>query len=258
MKILLTSRPFRSGAIVSAAAAVLLTTACGPDESGATGTPAATPTQATPTKAAGNGIEAKSADEILEAAVAAFVQASSVRVKGVTTDGGMTISLDLSLGRSEARGTMQAPVRDKSVSFSFIVTNGRTYLKGPELWRAAAGAPMAHLVGDRWVLLPKKGGDIGDLTQIADLEKFAKDVLRNDQNEKIAKGGTAVIDGTPAIGLVGADGTLYVATTGTPYPLKLVPKKPAKPGEELVFLDYDAPLNLTPPADALDLAKLGQ
>jgi hypothetical protein len=51
---------------------------------------------------------------------------------------------------------------------------------------------------------------------------------------------------------------LRIATSGTPYPLKIVPKKPKTPGEELAFLDYDAPLNVAPPVNALNLDKLGQ
>jgi hypothetical protein len=239
------------------AATALLTAACGPDKSGAAGgTPASTAT--TPTKPAGNGIEAKSADEILSAATAAFARAKSVHLKGTMVDSGETVGLNLSLGAAGARGTVRAPIeKGKSVSISILSTKRNFYLKSQEMWRSVGGAQMADLIGDRWVLIPEKNNaDFKDFERMTDLKKFANDVFKTPGT--VIKGKTTVIDGVPAIGLRGSDGTLYVATTGTPYPLKIVPSKPVKPGEELAFLDYDAPLDVTPPANALDLDKLGQ
>lgn len=251
-------RRFPGGFVAATAATVLLTAACGPDESGATGTPAATPTQAAPTKPAGNGIEAKSADEILSAAKAALAAAKSVHVKGTVVESGETINLDLFLGTEGARGTMGAPIEGKTVSVSILSTKSDFYLKSPQMWRAVGGAPMADLIGDRWVLVPKDdSADFKEFEQLTDLKTVANELF-DTKGDKVTKGETTVIDGVPAIGLVGSDGTLYVATTGTPYPLKIVPKKPKKPGEELAFLDYDAPLDVAPPANALDLSKLGQ
>jgi hypothetical protein len=82
--------------------------------------------------------------------------------------------------------------------------------------------------------------------QLDDPYKFAYEVLKPDSN--MTKGTTTVIDGTPAVAIESGDSTLYVATTGRPYPIKLVPKN-GKPGEELAFFDYDAPLDLTPPGE---------
>lgn len=250
------SRRIPGGLAAAVAATVLLTAACGPDKSGAAGTSASTAT--TPTKPAGNGIEAKSADEILSAATAAFAGAKSVHLKGTMVESGETTSLNLFLGAAGARGTVRAPIqKGKSVSISILSTKRNFYLKSPQMWRSVGGAQMADLIGDRWVLVPKKNNaDFKDFERMTDLKKFADEVFKTDGT--VVKGKRSVIDGVPAIGLRGADGTLYIATTGTPYPLKIVPKKPVKPGEELAFLDYDAPLNVTPPANVLDLNKLGQ
>lgn len=250
-----TVRRIPGGLAAAVAATALLTAACGPEKSGAAGTPV--PTASTPTKPAGNGIEAKSADEILSAATAAFAKATSVHLKGTVVESGDTIGLDLTLGTAGGRGTMRAPIaKGKSVSISILNTKRGVYFKSLQMWRSVGGAQMADLIGDRWVLVPKNNSEFKDFEQMTDLKKFAKDVL--DTNETVVKGKTTVIDGVPAIGLRGSDGTLYVATTGTPYPIKIVPKKPARPGEGLAFLDYDAPLDLTPPADPIDLNKLGQ
>lgn len=54
-------------------------------------------------------------------------------------------------------------------------------------------------------------------------------------------------------------GTLYVATTGKPYPLQLLSTASAADTGILDFFDYDTPLDLAPPpADlVVDTSKLG-
>jgi hypothetical protein len=229
---------------------VLLAAACDPGTSGDAGKPA--------TNKAGSGLEAKSADEILSAASAAFAGAKSVHMKGTFVDSGDSISLDLFLGAAGARGKIRAPFEPgKLVSLSVISTKRNFYIKSPQMWRAAGGAQMASMFGNRWVMIPTtNSADFKDFEQLTDLKQFANEVFKPDG--VTTKGKTTVIDGTPAIGLDGSDGTLYIATSGTPYPIKIVPKKAKKPGEELAFLDYNAPLNLKPPANAVDLGKFGQ
>jgi hypothetical protein len=244
-----------SGGLAATAATVLLTAGCGPDKPGAAGTPSPS---ATPTKSE-SALATKSADEILSAAHAAFVGAKSVHVKGAFVDSGSTLSMDMFLGTAGGRGKIRAPIQKgkKPATISILNANGKFYVKSPQLWRQAGGAAMANLIGDRWVLVPKQdSADFKDFEEMTDIKKFGDEVLKPD--ETVTKGKTTVIDGTPAIGLNASDATLYVATTGAPYPLKLVPKKPKNPGEQLAFLDYNAPLNVQPPADAMDLSQLGQ
>ena len=47
-------------------------------------------------------------------------------------------------------------------------------------------------------------------------------------------------------------GTLYVASTGTPYPLEIVERG----GERLVFDRWNQPVTLAVPPDALDIHQL--
>jgi hypothetical protein len=247
----------RRGAIATAAAALLLgTSACGLGDSGADKTAASAPAKATSASPAGNGVADKSADEILKAAIDAFSAAKSVHVKGTVTEAGEKITLDLYLTHDGgSRGTIAAPVDGKTLRFSIISTNGKFYLKGRELWRQAGGAAAAELIGDRWVLVPKEQAkDFKDFKQLASIDSFVNEVLKTD--EPLTKGEQTVVDGRPTIGLKGSDGTLHVATTETPYPLKLVPLEPKTQGEGLAFLDYNAPVNLEPPTDALDTSKL--
>jgi hypothetical protein len=241
------------GGLAATVATVLLIAACGDQKPGAVATPSQSATKS------GSALGTKSADEILSAATAAFAKAKSVHVKGTFVDSGSTLSMSMFLGTAGGHGQIRAPLQKGKhpVTISILSTNGKLYLKSPQLWRQTGGASMANLIGDRWVLVPKQNSaDFKDFEQMTDIKKFADGILKTDNT--VTKGKTTVIDGTPAIGLNDSDATLYIATTGTPYPLKMVPNKPKKPGEELAFLDYNAPLNLQPPANAVNLSQLGQ
>lgn len=235
-------------------AMVIVTGACGDD--GANKGSAAPPAKATPTAPADNGIAAKSADEIVTAAKNAFGTATSVHVKGRFEEEGDKIAINLVLGRDGTKGTITAPMNGKSYLVSLISVDDKFYMKSPKLWRAVGGAAAANLIGNRWVLIPKKDSkDFEDFEQLADLEKFSDEMFGFD-DEVFTKGSTTVVDGKPVITLKGSDSIVYVATTGTPYFIRLEPSSPAEKGQAIQFLDYNAPVNVTAPTDVLDLAEL--
>ncbi|GAA2104851.1 hypothetical protein GCM10009780_56350 [Actinomadura alba] len=246
----------RCVAAAAVTAMVLAAAACGDD--GATKGAASSPSKATPTAPAGNGVAEKSADEIVAAAKNAFGAATSVHVKGNFEDAGHKIAIDLSLGRDGTKGTITAPVEGKTYPVSLISVNEKFYMKSPKLWRAVGGAAAANLIGNRWVLIPKDDSkDFEDFEQLADLEKFSDEMLSFD-DEVFTKGSPTVVDGKPVITLKGSDSIVYVATTGTPYIIRLEPSAAAerKKGQAIQFLDYNAPVNVVPPTDVLDLAEL--
>jgi hypothetical protein len=76
----------------------------------------------------------------------------------------------------------------------------------------------------------------------------------------VQKGPQKTIRGTQAVALdvSGQDGgRLYVATRGQPYPLQITSTSASEPGT-IDFLDYGAPVTLTPPPaeQVVDTAKL--
>jgi hypothetical protein len=245
----------RRGVTAAMAAVVLVTGACGSDD-GSGKAASAAPAKTTPTAPAGNGMAEKSADEILKAAKNAFATATSVHVKGSMEDKGEKMTMDLYLGRDGTKGSIKAPMGGKSYTVSLISVNGKFYMKSPGLWRATGGAAAANLVGNRWVLVPTKNSkDFAEFERMASLEKFAEEMLTTG-DEVFAKGETSVVDGKPAITLKDKESILHIATTDTPYILRIEPVKPAKKGEGIDFLDYNAPLKVAPPTDVLDLDEL--
>jgi hypothetical protein len=241
------------GLIAVAVAPTLCLAACGTDTAGTQKAGTSKTGSGRPTSG-GNGIAGKSSNEILTAAEQALESAQSVRLKGTLTDSGETTKLNLRVSRTAAKGSITAPEGGKTYTIDVIKTGGRFYMHAPAMFRAVGGAAAASVIGNRWVLVPKGDKDFKEFESLVNIRSLAKELFTPDG--EVTKGKQTVIDGTPVIGLDGADGTLYVATTGRPYPVKLVPFKPATPGEALAFLDYNAPVKVTRPAHPLDLGKI--
>jgi hypothetical protein len=73
---------------------------------------------------------------------------------------------------------------------------------------------------------------------------------------KLVKGKQTTVRGQKVIGLADTThgGTLYVATTGKPYPIQVI--KRGTQGGELDFDRYNEPVSLKAPATAIDISQL--
>lgn len=237
-------------ALVPLALAGALLAGCGGDQNGGGGTTADTQTSATP---ADNGVAALEPDAIVDKAVAALGSAKSFSLKGNINTEGQKFGLDLKASGDDLLGTLTL----NGAKVELLRVAGEAYIRpDEELWKqygGKAGATMSQLMGDRWAKLSAKNSDFEDFFKIADPAELLK------PDGKLSKGDTKTINGVPAIGIAesGSDGgTLYVATTGEPYPLQLA--GPAGEGE-LNFGDYGATFDeIKAPAaeDVIDLDKL--
>ena len=73
---------------------------------------------------------------------------------------------------------------------------------------------------------------------------------------KLSKGKTTTVQGQKVIGVTDTTngGTLYVAATGTAYPIEI--SKTGTDGGRIVFDHFNQPVSLTPPAHAVDISNL--
>jgi hypothetical protein len=198
-----------------------------------------------------NGVADKTADEIVADATAAAKSASSVYVHGSTTSGDQPLVIDVHLVKDKG-GTGHLEVNGFSVE---IVRVGNTaYFKGDnDFWAQFGGAAAAALFKDKWVSAPADSGDLASLTPLTDISQLFDGILG--QHGKLEKGGETDVNGTPAIKVEDTeqDGTLYVATEGEPYPLKL------EGGDQkgsIEFEDWDKSYDFDAPEDAVDLGQL--
>jgi hypothetical protein len=230
---------------VGAAVVALLTGACKPPGTSADSTTADTPTP-TETKAVSNGLANKSAREALAAVGTALRGAKSVHMKGSTLDSGDVVAIDMTLAPNGGKGQVRGPIDGHTVSMQLTATGNRVYVRSPQLWQMAGGQAAAQRIGNRWVVIPQTGApDAAFLS----LTAFAKEVLK--PKGRVVKGKSATIAGQPVFSLIdsGDRSVLYVAATGKPYPLRMTD---AGGKHHVDFADYDAPVTIAAPPNALD------
>lgn len=204
-----------------------------------------------------NGVSALAADEILERAKGALQQAKSYRMKGNGSSDGKKMSLDFRVSGTDVGGRLTMD----GANIEVLAIAGHQYIRPDEkFWSTFAGPDKAHefakLMGDKWVAVPNGDKSFGGLFGAANVDEILK------PDGTLTKGEPKDLDGTKAIGLVdgGAEGgTLYVATTGEPYPLRMVSTKPAE--GQVSFTDFGATfddLKAPAEADVVDLAQLSR
>lgn len=207
---------------------------------------------ATSTEAAGNGVADKSADEILKAAQDAAKAQTSVHMVGTVTQdsGDMTIDMQVEKG-GKATGTIVMA----GATLEIITTGTTVYVKGDKaFWDSQAGEGAYELIGDKWV----SSTSDADLASFKDFTDFTTAVTQMlTPSGTVTKTEPSTVDGQAVIGLKDGDkGTLWIATTGDPLPVKI------DGGTEggVAFTDWGKPVKVAEPAaaDILDPSQLGQ
>ncbi|MFE3633012.1 hypothetical protein [Streptomyces cellostaticus] len=209
-----------------------------------------------------------SGGEIADRALKATTGAASLRMKGDVADDESkgTIGLDMALDKKgECAGTMSMGGQGKA---DLIKTGSTVYMKYDEAFlraqsegesKADTDAAVDMLAG-KWTKMAVKGQDAKDIAGFCDLDSVLAGA--DDVSSDATRGKTTTVDGTPAIVLHEKDGkdryTLYVATEGKPYLLRVDSAAGAKEPVHLSFSDYDKPVAARKPAgNVLDLDALG-
>jgi hypothetical protein len=198
----------------------------------------------------GNGVASKSPNEIVTAALAAINGAKSAHISGSVVSANSPITLNLALVSGQGgRGRMS----EGGLGFSIEVVNHEVYINGsPAFWRHFGGATAAQVFQGKWLKAPASG-QFASLAQLSDLHALLRTVLST--HGSLTKTGTTKINGQSAVGVRDTTngGTLYVATTGQPYPLEIL--KGGTQGGRIVLGHFNDPVSLTPPANAIDISK---
>lgn len=230
----------RARAGVALAAAALVAAACGGGDSGPTS----------------NGVADKQPAQILTDAKAAAKSARSLRVSGSVNDRSDRTDLDLRIqGAKGATGTLSS----KGVRFEVVRVGNDVYLRTDKAGYAKlAGARGAELIGDRWLKTGPTDSRFESFQELTNRDKLIDGLLS--PRGTLTKGEATTVRGTPAIMLRSADdkGTLAVATTGPPYPLRLAAGPKSDSSGEINFGEWNAPVTLNPPSadKVLDTSKL--
>ena len=199
-----------------------------------------------------NGIAEMTPTQIVAQMRKDVANAKSVHITGTGTSSDTQLSLDLQL----VRGTGgSGHIEIGGYAFDIVRIDNKLYFKADKAaLNHFAGSVVANLLAGRWFVVPAGSGGFGSFTPFTDLQKLMKQILT--ASGPVEKGDETKVDGQPVIALTDTKngGTLYVATTGPAYPLQLKPGK--KNTGSISFTDWDQPVTLTAPKNALDYKKL--
>jgi hypothetical protein len=205
---------------------------------------------------AGNGVAAKTPSEILSAAKAAAAASASVHVAGSIVSEGKPISLDMELvGRNEGKGSVTL----EGLGISLIDVDRAVFVKGSRaFYTRFAGSKAAGLLQGKWIEGSAEHGPLASFAALADLEKVIDSTLAD--HGTLARAGLASVRGKQAVGVTDTtrDGTLYVATTGVPYPLEIVKSSAGVHAGTIVFDRWNKPVSLAAPANSISLSRLSR
>jgi hypothetical protein len=200
---------------------------------------------------AGNGIASKTPAEILAASRAAATSATSVHVVSKASEGPLAATVNVQLTSDGGR----AQVSLLGFAFEVIRIGETIYLKGsPSVYRRLGIA--AKVPPGSWLQAPI-GGRLDQLAAFTDLSGELNRILPA-RNDVLARGASIILDGQHALELNATaklfKGTLYVATTGKPYPIELV--KHGRETGQSTFSEWNKPATLNPPANTIKLSQL--
>jgi hypothetical protein len=203
----------------------------------------------------GNGVASKTPTEILASAKALADAAGTVHVSGSIVTGRSPITLDLLLASAKGgRGRLS----ENGLSFELIELYGTVYIKGsPAFYRAIAGPTATQLLQGKWLKAPANSGGLASLSGLTNLRALVDSALSGHQ--ALAKGTSTTVNGQKVIGVNDSTrgGTLYVATTGPPYPIEITTTgTTGGPSGRVLFDHWNSPVTLTAPADAIDITQL--
>jgi hypothetical protein len=197
-----------------------------------------------------NGEATKPAAQVVADAQSAATGATIVHVSGAGKDNGQPLQLDLWIGNAKAKGRLV----ENGAGFQLIRVGDVIYIKGSDAFlKRFAGAAAATLFHGRWLKGSVTKGELAALGPLTDLKTFFKGILG--QHGKIANKGETDYKGQKAVEIRDSTqgGSLYVASSGTPYPVALAG---GKQQGDITFANWNADVTVAAPKNAVDLSKL--
>lgn len=200
----------------------------------------------------GNGVAAKTPAEILAATKLASDGANTVHVSGSIVSDGTPITLDMNLLAGKGgRGQLS----ENGLAFELIEAGGTVYIKGSAaFYKHIGGTAAAQLLQGKWLKAPSSDSDFASISQLTDLRQLIDQTLTS--HGSLTKGATSTVNGQKAISVTdkAKGGTLYIATTGKPYPIQIA--KAGTGGGKISFDRWNKTVTLAAPANAIDVAQL--
>jgi hypothetical protein len=201
-----------------------------------------------------NGEASKAPERVLADARAAATKASSAHVSGrVKSDAG-PITLDLSTARGKgAKGSMST----NGLKFDLVRIGDVAYIRGSDdFYRHFAGAAIAQLLHGKWLKASISNPRFQSLLPLTSVGLLMGKV--SSSHGKLVNDGETTYRGTDVVAIrdTSDNSKLYVAATGTPYPVAIVGGKKGLSGT-ITFGDWNEHVSLSAPSGAIDISSVG-
>ena len=201
----------------------------------------------------GSGIASEAPQKILSDSLAAANALKSVHAAGTINSGSQHIAIDMQLvGGVGGRGKISV----NGLSFQLVGLNHYAYMQAaPAVWRqAGAPAAAAQRLKGKWLRTPATG-QFASIARLTDIHQLFGQLLTQ-RGQKVNRGGVSTVAGRKVLALDGGQGgTLYVATTGRPYPVELY--KSGSDGGRVDFDRFNQAVKLSPPTNTINLPAGG-
>lgn len=197
-------------------------------------------------------VAAESPEQIVAAARAAALASATVRVSGSMIAAGRPISIEMQLVNGKGG---EGTVAIDGLTLNLVAIEREAYVNGgAELYRRIAGPVAAAALHGRWIKVPANSGDFSPLYSLASVQGLIDTTLAG--HGTLAHAAPATIEGQRAVAVHDVDrgGTLYVAATGTPYPLEIT--RPG--GGAITFTRWNQAVTLQPPPDWVNINALSR
>ncbi len=213
-------------ALTLGVAAAVMLTACGSDGSGGGQEPG----------------------DAVRASLAAAKQATSFRLVGSGTDSGKPLQFDIHFGSNGSDGS----VTMSGSKIALKVVGRFVYFQAPEaFYRAQGGGEASTALVGKWVKVAKDSQQGAGFSQLSDSQALIKSFsgsLTDSDAAGLKRLGSGTVDGVASTRYGDDGGSIDIAASGKPYPLKLVSKDKGD-GGMLTFSQWDVPFAVTlPPA----------
>jgi hypothetical protein len=199
-----------------------------------------------------NGEAKKTAGQVIADAKNAALDAKLVHVTGRGTDNGAPLKINLWIGNGKGKGHLE----ENGLAFDVVRVGDTAYIKGGSAFLTKfAGAGAAALLHDKWLKGPATTGQLAPLASLTDKQQFFKGVLG--QHGKVENKGETDYKGQKAVEIrdTTQGGSLFVAATGTPYPVALAG---GTQQGDILFSDWNGSETIEAPKGAVDLSSLGK
>jgi hypothetical protein len=199
-----------------------------------------------------DGVASKPPRAILAAAQAASAKATSVHVSGSIEGASAHESFDIEI--LAGKGT-RGRVTTDGASFELIETAGTVYVKGDAaFYERIGGRAAARRLDGKWLKAPASDPKLQPVLRLTDLQSLISVSLAG--HGRLASAGTSVVSNVRVVGVRDAakGETVYVATSGPPYPIQI--SKSGLGGGTITLDRWDTPIVIRPPHNAIDISAL--